>query len=192
MHSEAARVEREHRENADRLRREEREEANGLLRDEREDAHRLLRDEREDGHRRLRDEREEARHVRREEREEARRVRRANRRGARRLRREKRRSDRRARTARAARAVANGAPHLVRLGGPAATAGSLVLGLGEPALLAVAAGTAGLTLAHAIGPRRPKSPAAPAHLRAQEHRVLPSDLPSLNGTSANGTQKEHA
>jgi hypothetical protein len=192
IRSEEERVERVQREGAERIRREDRDHAERLRREEREDVHRLLRDEREHADQRVRDEREDARHMRSEERDEARRVRRSNRKEARRARRDKRRAGRRALAARTARAVANGAPHAVTLGGPAATAGSLVLGLGQPALLAVAASTAGLTAAHAFaGARRAKKQAPPAH-HPLEQPLLHGPVHALNGTSINGSHKEHA
>jgi len=106
----------------------------------------------------------------------------------------------------------------VRLGGPAATAGLLAAGLGAPGLIALAAGSGGLTAAHLLtrSRRRPAAPAAaalgaggpapapdpapvastatsPAATAPPLAGVLrPSEVAHLNGTSTNGSHKEPA
>jgi hypothetical protein len=123
------------------------------------------------------------------EREDARRSRRearaAERRERRRARVAERRERREAAYARASgglRAVAGRTPDAVRFGGPATTAGLLVLGLGGPATLAVGAAIAGLTAARATADvlrRRTTARPLPAH-----------DAPIQAEISTNGTRKD--
>jgi hypothetical protein len=189
--------------------------AEQLVRDEAAQAHR---EDRDDAQLREREERSDAREQRRDERGDARRRRRDERRQARRVARRQRRAERFARAGRAARAVGSHASDGVRLGGPAATAGLLAAGLGAPGLIALAAGSGGLTAAHLLtrSRRRPAAPAAaalgaggpapapdpapvastatsPAATAPPLAGVLrPSEVAHLNGTSTNGSHKEPA
>ena len=187
-------------------------------REDRDDAQLRERDERSDARDQRRDERGDARRQRRNERADARRRRRNERRQARRGARRQRRAERFARVGRAAHAVGSHASDGVRLGGPAATAGLLAAGLGAPGLIAVAAGSGGLTAAHLLTRSRRRSPAtappaagpgpaapatasaplaststSPAATAPPLPGVLrPSEVAHVNGTSTNGSHKEPA
>jgi hypothetical protein len=213
-------------------------------REDRDDARLREREQRSDAEQQRRDERGDARRTRRDARADARRTRRDERRGARRTARRQRRAERFARVGRVAHAVGDHASDGVRLGGPAATAGLLAAGLGAPGLIALAAGSCGLTAAHLLtrSRRRPTaataagaataaasapveptatsravaptpapvartagSPAAvPARVAATAPSpaatsaapfagvLRPSQIAHVNGTSTNGSQKEHA
>jgi hypothetical protein len=185
----------------------------------RSDARQHRRDERGDARRNRREERADAKRNRRDARGDARRTRRDERRQARRTARRQRRAERFARVGRAARAVGDRASDGVRLGGPAATAGLLAAGLGAPGLIALAAGSGGLTAAHLLtrSRRRPatataptgavaSAPAAPAPAPVASVQASPAAtsaapfagvlrpflLEHVNGTSTNGSQKEPA
>ena len=135
-------------------------------------------------------EREQEREQQRHDREDARRQRRAARAAERRDRRTTRAIERRAgraaayaRASRALQIVAGRTPGAVRFGGPAATAGLVVLGLGGPATLAVAATTAGLTAARVTADvLRRRRPVAPP--------LLAPDAPIHAELSTNGTRKD--
>jgi hypothetical protein len=152
------------------------EEARSVQREQQDNAHRTRLEEREEQQRRERLTREDDERTRRESRRAAR---------------HERRARRRERLAGAARAVASKAPDGIRLGGPAATAMLLVAGLGGPALLAAAAGSAGLTAAHLLTRGRRTA-------RASSAGPVVLDTAASNGvahpivTSTPGSRKEPA
>jgi hypothetical protein len=140
-------------------------------------------------------------------RKDERRSRRDARRKTRRDARRQRRNERLARIGRAARAVGAHASDGVRLGGPATTLGLLAAGLGAPAILAVAAGSGGLTAAHFLTRSRRSRPATPVAETAPAEAPMPVAIPAvatapteiapvngtpINGTFTNGFHKEHA